>query len=127
MAADTYMMTAEELRLYRRKRRRLVVLVIIIVLVLVGGFFGARPARDAVKSWQARRHAQKAFDFIEKEKWQDARDEAVAAYQLRPNEPQAVRAVARFLSRTRQAEALDYWNQLEKIDKLTPEDLRDDA
>src|SRR5947207_505849 len=121
------MMTAEELRLYRRKRRRIIVLVIAILIVIVGGSFGFRPARGAVKGWQARRHAHKAFAAIEKEKWQDAQDEAIAAFQLRPKEPQAVRAVARFLSRTRQAEALEYWNELEKIAPLTAEDRRDEV
>ena len=94
------MLTAEELRLRKQKQRRLV-----LVLGLVG-FFAARPTRSAIKGWQARRHAVKAFAFMAEEKWQDARNEAVAAYQLRPTEPQALRAVARFLSRTRQALSL---------------------
>jgi tetratricopeptide (TPR) repeat protein len=123
--ADTYMMTTEELRLYRRKRRRLLVIVLVVLLVLVLGFFTARPARDAIKSFQARRHAQKAFADIEQEKWQEARDQAIAAYQLRPNEPEALRAIARFLSRTRQSEALDFWKQLQDRQSLTREDRRD--
>jgi tetratricopeptide (TPR) repeat protein len=121
------MMTAEELRLYRRKRRRILVIGLLILLVLVLGFFTARPARDAIKSFQSRRHAQKAFANIEQERWQEGRDEAVAAYQLRPNEPQALRAVARFLSRTRQSEALDFWKQLQDRQSLTREDRRDQA
>ena len=51
----------------------------------------------------------------------------MAAYRLRQTEPQAMRAVARFLSRTRQPDALEIWAQLAKIEKLTPEDLRDEA
>jgi hypothetical protein len=124
---DTYMMTAEELRLRSQKRRRILVLVIVLVILSVTGYFGNRPARDAIKSWQARRHANKAFAFIEQEKWTDARDEAVAAYQLRPDQPQALRAVARFLSRTRQTEALDFWRQLDARHLLTRADRRDEV
>src|SRR5205807_8530440 len=39
----------------------------------------------------------------------------------------ALRAVARFLSRTRQAEALEFWQQLEKVAPLTREDRHDEA
>src|SRR5439155_206449 len=62
-----------------------------------------------------------------KDQWKDARSEAVAAFQLRKDEPQSVRAVARFLTRTRQPDALEFWVQLGKIDKLTRDDLRDEA
>ena len=124
---EELMMTAEELRLKRRKRRRLVIGLLSLLLLLVLGFFGARPALNAIKAWQARRHADKAFALIAQEKWTDARKEAVAAYQLRATEPQALRAVARFLSRTRQAEALEFWQQLEKVAPLTREDRQDEA
>lgn len=81
----------------------------------------------AIKAWQARRHAQQAFALVEKEQWNDARKEATAAYQLWPNEPQAIRAIARFLSRTRQAQALEFWDRLEKQGALGREDLVDEA
>src|SRR2546425_12710998 len=67
------------------------------------------------------------FALINKEQWNDAQKEAIAAYQLRPTEPQALRAVARFLSRTRQAQALDFWQQLEKRAQLTRDDRQDEA
>src|SRR5205807_10109026 len=95
--------------------------------VLVVGFFAARPALNALKAWQARRHANKAFAYIDNANWAEARKEAVAAYQLRPTEPQSVRAVARFLSRTRQPDALEFWQQLEKLAPLTREDRHDEA
>ena len=69
----------------------------------------------------------KAFAFLAQEKWTGAREEAVAAYQLRPNEPEALRAFARFLSRTRQSQALELWDQLAKNQPLTRDDLRDEA
>lgn len=124
---EDLMLTAEELRLKRRKRRRILALAVILVLAVVALFFGGRPALNAIKAWQARRHAEKAFAFIAQEKWTEARGEAVAAYQLRQAEPQAIRAVARFLSRTRQPDALEFWKQLQDREPLTHEDLRDEA
>src|SRR5207302_7283081 len=59
--------------------------------------------------------------------WLEARKEASAAYQLRQTEPQSVRAIARFLSRTRQPDALEFWQQLEKLTPLTREDRQDEA
>src|SRR6266404_2254832 len=125
--ADEFMMTAEELRLNRVKRCRILVSVLLLLLVIATGIFAGRPGLNAIKAWQARRHADKAFALIAQEKWTDARNEAVAAYQLRATEPQALRAVARFLSRTRQAEALEFWQQLEKVAPLTREDRHDEA
>src|SRR5260370_41860911 len=121
------MMTAEEIRLKRLKRRRLIAAAIVVVVILVAGIFGGRPALNAVKAWQARRHANKAIAYIDNENWTDARKEATAAYQLRPTEPQSLRAVARFLSRMRQPGALEFWQQLEKIAPLTREDRQDEA
>jgi cytochrome c-type biogenesis protein CcmH/NrfG len=124
---DEIFLTPQELQLRRQRRRRRVMLLILIALLLVLGLFAARPVSHAIQAWQARRHAQRAFAFIDKEQWNEARTEAVAAYQLRPTEPQAVRAVARFLTRTRQPDALEFWVVLGKIGKLTRDDLRDEA
>ena len=98
-------------------------LVLVLVLLLVLG----RPASHAIKRWQARRHAEKAFHFIDEENWNEAQKEATAAYQLAPNEPEATRAVARFLSRVRQPQALEFWDRLAKEESLTRDDLRDEA
>ena len=57
----------------------------------------------------------------------EARDEAVAAYQLRSIEPEALRAIARLLSRTQQHEALDFWKQLDDRHLMTRDDRRDEA
>src|SRR6184192_2066261 len=128
MPSDSeFMMTAEEIRLKRSKRRRMIVLLVAAALLLVIGYFTARPALSAIKAWQARRHAAKAFAYVDNANWLEARKEASAAYQLRPTEPQSVRAVARFLSRTRQPDALEFWQQLEKLTPLTREDRQDEA
>jgi hypothetical protein len=124
---DNFLLTAEELRLRRQKRRRWLFGAIVLVLVLVLGAFGARPASHAIKAWQARRHARQAFEFITEEKWNEAQKEATAAYQLAPNEPEATRAVARFLSRVRQPQALEFWERLATQQPLTRDDLRDEA
>ena len=122
------MLTADERRLQLRRRRRLIVISLVALIVVVSGFWGGRPAMNSIKGWQARRHATKALGYIEEEKWREARKEATAAYQLRPTEPEALRAIARFLSRTKQVEALDFWKQLRTISApLTREDLRDEA
>src|SRR5216110_3123311 len=114
MPSDSdFMLTAEERRLKQLGRRRIFIACVVLMVVLIVGFFGARPAMHAIKAWQSRRHAEKAFVYIENENWLEARKEATAAYQLSPTEPESVRAVARFLSRTRQPDALEFWRQLE--------------
>ena len=127
MASADFMLTTTEVRLKRQKRRRILLFGLILALVMVAGYFGGRPAINGIKSWQARRHAEKAFAYIQQQKWVEARNEATAAYQLRATEPQALRAVAQFLSRTKQVEALDFWKQLRDRQTLTREDLRDEA
>ena len=121
------MLTDEELRLRTRKRRRLLFALAVVLVLALGAVFGGRPVTHGIKAWQARRHAQSAFALLEKEQWNDARKEATAAYQLWPDEPEAIRAVARFLSRTRQAQALEFWDRLEKAGRLTRADLTDEA
>src|SRR3954470_2279028 len=111
---DDVMLTAAELAQRARKRKRLLIAVVILIALVLGAVFGGKPAMHAVKAWQARRHAATAFSLMEKEQWNDARKEATAAYQLWPDEPQAIRAVARFLSRTRQPAGLEFWDRLEK-------------
>ena len=125
MRADEMLLTAEELRVRGRKHRNLVAIVVVIVVAVDAIFFGARPAAHAIKAWQARRHAHRAFTHIQNEQWNDAQREASAAYQLVPTEPEALRAVARFLSRIHHPEALDFWKQLEERQSLTRDDRRD--
>ena len=121
------MLTAEELRLRRRKRRNTAIILSAVLVFVAVAFFEGRTILNRIKGWQSRRHADKAFALIAHENWSAARGEAIAAYQLRPTEPQALRAIARLLSRTRQMQALDFWDQLAKVAPLTREDLRDEA
>jgi len=126
-SSDDILLTAEELRLRRHKRRIWLVIVLLFVLAIVVTFFGARPASNAIKAWQARRHAERAFAYIDNAQWNEAQKEAIAGYQLQPGEPQALRAVARFLSRVHQPEALDFWKELQNRQSLTREDRRDEV
>ena len=121
------MLTERERDVLRGRKRRRIVIGGAALLILALGAVLARPVGSAIKGWQARRHARNAFALIEQEKWADARTEATAAYQLRLSEPDALRAIARFLSRTRQPQALDFWEQLAKVEALTPTDLRDET
>ena len=121
------MLTDYERRMISERRRRRLIIGGTFVALLVVAVVAARPTRNAIKSWQARRHATKAFALIEQENWSAAKEEAVAAYQLRQTEPQALRAVARLLSRIRQPQALEFWDLLAKQAPLTREDLRDEA
>src|SRR2546423_554849 len=125
MRAADIMLTSAELGTRKRRRRRFLAAAIVLIALVIGPVCGGRPVSHAVKAWQARRHAREAFALIEKEQWNDARKEATAAYQLWPDEPEAIRAVARFLSRTRQAQALEFWDRLEG--HFMRDDLVDEA
>jgi len=127
MGDDDFMLTEEERERKQRRRRRIQISLVAFLILGVIGFFVARPIRNAIRSWQARRHAEHAFTFIDQQKWSEARDEATAAYRLQAGEPEAIRAVGRLLSRAGQGEALEFWKNLREIAPLTREDLRDEA
>src|SRR5205085_11873212 len=127
MRTDDFILTEAERETKRRRRRRIQMSLVALLLLGVIGFLLARPVRHAIRNWQTRRHAQRAFVFIDQQKWSDARDEATAAYRLQASEPEAIRAVGRLLSRAGQGEALEFWKNLREIAPLTREDLRDEA
>jgi tetratricopeptide (TPR) repeat protein len=127
MPDEDFMLTGAQRQRKRRRRRRIQISLVALLVLAVIGFFVARPIRNAIRSWQARRHAEHAFAFIDQQKWSDARDEATAAYRLQASEPEAIRAVGRLLSRAGQGEALEFWKRLREIAPLTREDLRDEA
>lgn len=127
MARDDFLLSTPERRQLRRRRQRrwLIAAGVALLLVIVG--FAARPARTAVRRWQARRNAERAFAALDKQKLGEARDAAIAAYRLAPQEPQALRAVSRLLSQIGQTDALEFWQSLEAVTPLTHQDLRDEA
>src|SRR5438045_5296738 len=127
MGRSDFMLTPQELRHRQRKQRRRLVIIGSILLLAGIAVLVARPVRNAVRGWQARRHAANALAFIDQEKWREARDEASAAYRLRTTEPSALRAVARLLSRAGQVDGLEFWRQLDAVAPLNPDDLREEA
>src|SRR5437763_10206640 len=127
MPDEDFMLTTAQRQRKRRRRRRVQISLVALLILAAIGFSVARPIRNAIRSWQARRHAEHAFAYIDQQKWSDARDEATAAYRLQASEPEAIRAVGRLLSRAGQGEALEYWKKLREIAPLTREDLRDEA
>jgi tetratricopeptide (TPR) repeat protein len=116
-----------ELEEQRLRKKRFLIIILSAVALLGIGLLSARPALNLVRGWQARRHAAKAFAAIDAEQWTTAREEAVAGYQLRPSEPQAIRAIARLFTRAGQADGLKFWKELQDRTTLTREDLRDEA
>ena len=68
-ADQDFIISPEDAQLARRKRRIIVIGSLVLVLAILFGVFGRRPAGNAIRAWQARRHAQKAFAFINKEQW----------------------------------------------------------
>ena len=127
MEDQDLIISPEEAQLARRKRRIIVIGSVVLVLAILFSVFGRRPAGHAIRAWQAQRHAQKAFASIDKEQWDDARSEAMAAFQLSPDQPEALRAVARYLTRLHSIEALDFWKALSRKTSLTRPDVRDEA
>ncbi len=111
---DEKLLSDEERRLRLVQMRRRWVIAGIIAVALVAGAFCLRPAVNAAKSWQARRKAAAAFLALKEGKLPEAREAAVGAYQLRATEPQAIRAVASFLSQSGQAQGLEFWEQLRR-------------
>jgi tetratricopeptide (TPR) repeat protein len=127
MGRDDFMLTPQELRHRQHKRRRILVIVLGALFSALVIAIAARPVRNAILTWQAQRHAARAFVFIDQEKWREAREETYTAYRLRSSEPAAIRAVARLLTRAGQAEALEFWKNLDAVSPLTLSDLREEA
>ncbi len=112
----------------RRRRRLLLLALAVVVLLAVATYFVASPIGEAIKGWQSRRLARQAFAFVDQKQWNEAGAKARDAYLLRSTEPEAVRAVARVLSRTGQStSALEWWKTVDAGHRLTIEDRRDFA
>ena len=117
----------EEQRARRLRRWFLLAGIVVVLLALVGWFEGAR-ARNAIKGWQARRAAEDVFALVEKEDWNAAAEKARDAYQLSPSEPEAWRAIGRYLSRHGEGgPALEWWAKVAHAGRLSLEDRREYA
>lgn len=121
-------LTPPEERRARILRRRFLIGGIILAILIAVAWYGAAPTGNAIKAWQSRRLARNAFASIEKEDWKAAADKARDAYQLSPAEPEAWRAVARYLSRSGQeSSALEWWAKLAQAGSLSLDDRREYA
>ena len=127
MATDLFLFTPGELEARKRKRKQIAIIAASVLLVIGFAILVTPHIRNAIRGWQSRRHAERSFAFADKQQWREARDEATAAYQLRPSEPLAMRAVARLLSRVGQSDALTFWKNLAAVAPLTRQDYRDEA
>jgi tetratricopeptide (TPR) repeat protein len=112
-----------------RKRRRFWIILLWSMLVVFGiAMFQFEPARLEWSRWRARRYAAKAEVDLALENWQGAQIKAQTAYQIRPDEPAAIRAVARLQSLTGSpASAVQFWSILKKDGVLTIADRRNYA
>jgi tetratricopeptide (TPR) repeat protein len=116
---------APQLEKQRQRRRRVVAVAACIFVVLAVAMFQIKPVLLEVSKWRSRRYAAKAEVDMSAENWQGAQVKAQIAYQLRPDEPAAIRAVARLQSLSGNAAgANQFWDLLKKANALTTADRR---
>lgn len=116
---------AREQAVARRRRLRWVLGTILALSLAAALGFGVKPALHAVKAWQARRLAAEGRSLMDQEKWLEARQKITDAFTLWPQEPEAVRVTADFLTRVNNPrQALSFWQRLEELHALTPDDER---
>jgi tetratricopeptide (TPR) repeat protein len=122
---DLNLTPPEEIR--ARRIRQFVFLGVLAACALVVAIhFAAPPVGRSIKAWQSRRLAREAFALIDQEKWNEANAKTRDALFLRSTEPEAWRAAGRLASRLSQwPVALDWWNRVDRADRLTVEDRRD--
>jgi len=125
---DDLDLTPPEERRARRLRRLFFLAIAVVAALGATLYFAAAPVGGAIKSWQSRRLARQAFAMIDRKQWTEANAKARDAYLLRPNEPEAWRAIARLFYRTGQGTAaLEWWKKADEERRLTIEDRRDFA
>lgn len=112
---------------YWARRRWLKIAACLGVLLILGIVFAPNLYRVG-KSWRVRQLTQQAEELIKLEKWEEASAKAQAAYQLKIDEPAAVRTAAHLKRATgHPGEALPFWRQLAEMKCLTTEDRRRQA
>lgn len=110
----------------QRRKRVWVLLAAFVVLGAMAWFFLGKPTYSALKGWRARRLAAKSEKSMEEKKWRQANETARAGYQLAPDEPMVLRAIAHLQSRSGNAAgAIPFWQQLDT--KASTQDRRDYA
>ena len=104
---------APQLELERKHRRKWLVAAIILAVCVVIGAIEFKPLSAWVQGIRSRRLATKAEAEMRAGNWQEATAKARAAYLIKPDEPVAIRMVARVQGRTGHcAAAAGLWKQL---------------
>src|SRR5882762_10409480 len=108
----------------KARHRRIAVTLLVIVALLAGGFFGGRPVYRVFTGWRAKRLATQAEKLLAQNQAKQAFEKAQAAFLLRPSAPAAVRAMAKTLTASTNAAALQFWQQLIKTGQATEAERR---
>ncbi|RYD62216.1 MAG: hypothetical protein EOP83_15180 [Verrucomicrobiaceae bacterium] len=105
------------------KRRRKRILWTFAALLLIGGI-SAKPGFAAVKRWRCGKLAEESAELLDRRDVEQAFSKARAAHQLLPEEPRALRAVAKALAaRDDWGNAAAFWAEVVKREP-SPEDRR---
>jgi tetratricopeptide (TPR) repeat protein len=105
----------------RRWGRYAIIGAILLVLV-AAGYFSARPAYRALKTWRAHRFVQQAETMIAERQWDKAYGKAQAALQLSPADSRSLRVMARILTAAGHEQALPFWSKLLENSDATADD-----
>lgn len=126
MATDTIL--APELLAEKRKLRRRLVLAGIAVVLLGALAYQARPIYRLIKSWRCSQLVAQAEKAVKDGNYDEATRLAQAAYQLKFDQPSAIRLVARLNSRSgHPRDAVPFWQQLMELPGFDQDDRRDYA
>ena len=106
-----------------KKRAVLGILAALAAIVVLG--VGILPAYRAVTAWRARNLAAQSDSLRAKGKLPEAQLKAQAAYLIRPDEPEALRAAARIQTDLREPNSTGFWQALIALGKASPEDRRE--
>jgi tetratricopeptide (TPR) repeat protein len=104
----------------RRLRRWVIAGGVVLILLAAGG----PPVYRRAKVWRARTLAAEAEKLLAARQLEKASGKAQAAIGLAPAEPQALRTMARVLTRARSGLALNYWKGLVAQPGATADDRR---
>ena len=119
---------APQLEKERKHRRNWLVVAIVLAVLVVVGAIEFKPLHAWVQGVRARRLATKAEAEMRAGNWQEATFKSRDAYQIKPDEPVALRMVARVQGRTGHfAGAATLWKQLVALGAATPADRQEYA
>lgn len=117
-------MANQDLDNYDPRSRPRLIIAAVLGFVLVGAvvFLFVLPRIPAVKSWRAEQLARQAAEAMDSGDWAKAHAKTIAAYQLSPSSPPAIRAAARLNAAAGMPQALGFYRSLLE----TPQPLPDD-